>query len=98
MENQVRLYQLASVRRWTLKAVYFLEHTEYDRGKLKHGLPLFIRFSATLIMYYFYQLHLFYWSGLIPESCLYFPGLRGSKLLNGCLLVRARNLCLRGMQ
>ena len=40
MENQVRLYHLASVRRWTLKAVYFLEHTEYDRGKLKDGLPL----------------------------------------------------------
>ena len=40
MENQVNLYHLARVRQWLLKAFYFLEHTEYDRGKLKDGLPL----------------------------------------------------------
>ena len=40
MENQVRLYHLASMHRWLLKTFYFLEHTEYDRGKLKDGLPL----------------------------------------------------------
>ena len=37
-------------------------------------------------------------SGLSPEACLYFPRFRGSLLLNGCLVVRASNLCLRGMQ
>ena len=35
---------------------------------------------------------------LRPQSCLYFKGFRCSKLLNGCLLVRLRKLCLRGMQ
>ena len=36
-------------------------------------------------------LHLFFYkelgSGLSPQSCLYFQGFRGSKLLNGCLVV-----------
>ena len=40
MENQVRLYHSASLGRWLLKAFYFLELTEYDREKLKDGLPL----------------------------------------------------------
>ena len=36
-------------------------------------------------------------SGLSSQSCLYFRGLRGSKLLNGCLAWLS-NRCLRGMQ
>ena len=37
-------------------------------------------------------------SGRSPGRCLYFPGFWGSKLLNGCLVVRPSNICLRGMQ
>ena len=37
-------------------------------------------------------------SGLNPQSCLYFQGFGGSKLLNGCLIVWRSNLCLRGIQ
>ena len=103
MENQVRLYHLASVHRWLLKVFYFLEHMEYDHGKLKDGLPLIYQIfdnidyvlflSITLILPY-KQLE----SGLRPKSCLYFPGFWGSKLLNGCLVVRPSNLCLQGIQ
>ena len=103
MENQVRLYHLASVHRWLLKVFYFLEHMEYDHGKLKDGLPLIYQIfdnidyvlflSITLILPY-KQLE----SGLSPQSCLYFPGFWGSKLLNGCLVVRPSNLCLQGIQ
>ena len=49
--------------------------------------------SITLILPY-KQLE----SGLSPKSCLYFPGFWGSKLLNGCLVVRPSNLCLQGIQ
>ena len=45
--------------------------------------------------YFFYkQLE----SGLSPESCLYSQGVRGSKLLNLCLVVWPSNLCLRVME
>ena len=36
--------------------------------------------------------------GTHPQSCLYFQGFRGSKLLNVCLVVRQSNLCLGGIQ
>ena len=37
-------------------------------------------------------------SGLSPQSCLYFQGFWGSKLLNDCLVVWPSNLCLQGIQ
>ena len=37
-------------------------------------------------------------SGLSPQSCLYFQGFWGSKLLNGCLVVWPSSRCLRGIQ
>ena len=37
-------------------------------------------------------------SGLSPQICLYFQGFWGSKLLNSCLVVSPRNLCLQGIQ
>ena len=37
-------------------------------------------------------------SGLSPQSCLYFQGLPGSKLINGCVVVWTSNLCLREIQ
>ena len=50
---------------------------------------------ALRIKYIFYkQLG----SGLSRQSCLYFQGFRGSKLLNGCLAVWTSNLCLPGIQ
>ena len=103
MENKVRLYHLASLRRWLLKAFYFLEHTEYDRGKLKDGLPLIYQIFDNIDYALFLSVTLILLckhlgSDLSPESCLSFPGFRGSKLLNGCLVVRPSNLCLLGMQ
>ena len=47
-ENQVRLYHLASLRRWLLKAFYFLEHTVYVRAKIKNGLSLFYQISDNI--------------------------------------------------
>ena len=38
------------------------------------------------------------WSGLSPQSCLYFQGFRDSKLLNVWLVFWPSNLCLQGMQ
>ena len=37
-------------------------------------------------------------SARIPQSCLFFQDFRGSKLLNGCLIVWPSNLCLLGIQ
>ena len=34
-------------------------------------------------------------SGLNPQSCLYFQGFQGSKLLNGCLVLGPRDPFLR---
>ena len=50
IENQVRLYHLASLRRWLLKAFYFPEHTEYVRGKIKNGLSLFYQISDKILL------------------------------------------------
>ena len=103
IRNQVRLYHLASVHRWLLKAFYFLEQTEYDRGKSKDGLPhiYYIFDNIDYVLFLLITLILLYkqlGSGLSPERCLYSPGFWGSKLLNGYLMLRPRNLCLRGMQ
>ena len=48
-----------------------------------------------------YDIHFFHKqleSDLIPQSCLYFQGFQGSKLLIGCLVVCSRNLCPRRTQ
>ena len=37
-------------------------------------------------------------SDLSPQSCLYFQSYRGSKSVNGCLVVWPSNLCLWGIQ
>ena len=37
-------------------------------------------------------------SGLSPQSCLHFQVFWDLKLLNGCLVVRPSNLCVREMQ
>ena len=37
-------------------------------------------------------------SGLSPQNCLYFQGFRGSKLVNGCLVVSPSKPCLRRIQ
>ena len=39
-----------------------------------------------------------YFEGFSPQSCLYFLGFWGSKLLKGCFVVSPSNLCLWGMQ
>ena len=48
------------------------------------------------------KLHLFFYkqlgSGLSFQSCFYFQGFWGSKLLNSCFVVWSSNLCLRGKQ
>ena len=49
---------------------------------------IFRVFIFNVHLYFFKQL----WSELSPESCLYFQGFRGSKLLNGFLLVWQSNL------
>ena len=48
------------------------------------------RASSTRIFFY-KQLG----SGLSPQSCLHFQAAWGSKLLNGCLVIWSRNLCLQ---
>ena len=37
-------------------------------------------------------------SGLSPQSCLHFQVFWDLKLLNGCLVVRPSNLCVREIQ
>ena len=48
------------------------------------------------------QLHFLFYkqlgSGLMPQSCLYFQGFQGSKLLSSCLVVWSSNLYLQGIQ
>ena len=53
----------------------------------------FSQFCCTLIFIY-KQLG----SGVGPQSCLYFQGFMGSRLLNVCSAVWSSNLCLQGIQ
>ena len=58
--------------------------------------------DEKLFYYAQFTIHLFFHQqlgrGLSPQSCLYFQGFGGSKLLNSCLVVWPSNLCLRGIR
>ena len=64
--------------------------------------PCFVFYVGVLHSYCTLILHSFFYkqlgSGFSPQSCLYFPSFRGSKLLNGCLVFWPSKLCVRGIQ
>ena len=54
------------------------------------------RFALSNVIHLFFCKQLE--SGLSPQSCLYFQGFWGSKLLNGCFVVWQSDPYLRGIE
>ena len=84
---KIQLHQLLPPTVWALSLAQL--QTQHWSNQ-KDNKWLFVGYT-----FFFYKI---LGSGLIPQSCSYFQGFWGSKLLNVRLVVWPSNLCLRKMQ